>query len=222
MAAAPDIRIPRQHEQLMINVSKLEPAAFDRLAQALEAVPEGATSTVFQLALEQADLPDISASDLVDALLGINVLRSSHGWDVSGTSDGLADAAEDLNAGINLPAYKQRMRRLLNVDSLWHTAKAYDVATAYKSSVHTLRILTDVRPIFDEDAGTPPRSVVIMHNLEIRTYDESGRQSTEYFALDKSDLISLKNAAERAMKKSDTLAPLLGRADLAVHDLGTE
>jgi hypothetical protein len=79
-------------------------------------------------------------------------------------------------------------------------------------------VITDVRPIFDA-AGGAVREMVISHSLVVSSfsYGEGGRRT--HFALDAADLLRLKDACERAIRKAGTLKEALGGKQWAVKIL---
>jgi len=62
--------------------------------------------------------------------------------------------------------------------------------------VHSVRILTDARPIFGNNIEKPPEAIAIIHTLKI-AYHRSGRLEEQFFAFDEHDLKELRSAVER-------------------------
>lgn len=82
------------------------------------------------------------------------------------------------------------------------TAKAIDLSYDCDNLLQRIRILTDVRPLFDEKA-TSVTGAVVAHTLRLR-YDSAGIDNELSLALDENDLREFIEACERALIKSDT------------------
>ena len=78
------------------------------------------------------------------------------------------------------------------------------------------RVLTDIRTAFGYD--TKKRSALtIMHTLEIKYHDDTGKLREFYVAVDNDDLIELKEAINRAFDKNATLIDLLEKAEFDLY-----
>lgn len=80
------------------------------------------------------------------------------------------------------------------------SAKAFDVQHEYEKLFASARILSDLRPVFDQ-TGNEPIGTIAVHNLKL-TYFEGGEYKHIFIALDKSDLAVLRKALDRAESKS--------------------
>jgi len=85
--------------------------------------------------------------------------------------------------------------------------KARTLQYAYEHLLRSARILTDVRPVYDDDADEILGGVVT-HSLVIE-YTEGGRHHHSYFALDTQDVGRLKQQCERAERKAATTEAML-------------
>ena len=96
----------------------------------------------------------------------------------------------------------ENLSLLANVVSIELTAKAIELAYASDNLLQSTRILTDVRPLFSDDAQSIDRAVVA-HTLRLR-YDSAGIDHELSLALDSSDLHKLIEDCERALQKEKT------------------
>lgn len=161
-------------------------------------------------------IPGIEArdvTDMVSALLGLYYGREATGLSISDFVDALTHSS-DFAITDELPknTFKRYLAQLLEVDSLIVTSKAFDVLTEHEHTVHSLRIITDLRPIFKENLSeTPsasPAAAVITHTLKVSYH--RGRGMGEFFlALDDDDLDLLKALIRRAEAKETSLKELL-------------
>jgi hypothetical protein len=87
------------------------------------------------------------------------------------------------------------------------TRKAAGVLLDQDHIFFSARILTDLRPVFNE-AGNSVDAAVIVHNLRIH-YGENGDHKDFYVALDTSEIQSLREVLDRADKKAKSLQELI-------------
>ena len=113
---------------------------------------------------------------------------------------------------------RDRLGRILAIDSLFITAKAASVLTAHEHPFESARIFTDVRPIFgDAVAGTDavkPQAAVLVHNLKLRLGGEESEREL-YVAMDNRDLQTLIDALNRAKAKAAELSEFVKRGGLS-------
>ena len=102
---------------------------------------------------------------------------------------------------------KTSLVRLLNCEPIYTpTYKALRLQTESQRVFEDARIITDVRPVFQEDIETGMVGAVISHSLRI-SYTEAGyERSLEFFVgLRTSELKLLQQQVERAIKKAEYL-----------------
>jgi hypothetical protein len=90
------------------------------------------------------------------------------------------------------------------------------VLTEEERIFYSARILTDIRPIFNE-AGNLIEAAVIVHNLKIH-FGENGDETDFYVALDTSDIQALREVLDRADEKAKQLQSLLQRSQISYLD----
>jgi hypothetical protein len=156
---------------------------------------------------------DISA--ILRAAIAFYRLKESHKFTAQGAAEAIAKS--DLVAK-SLPVDKieilrKRLTSLLGFDkSLGVTAKANDVMTEHERVFCSVRILSDIRPVFGEDKEQASGAVVI-HNLKIG-FHQNGKHKELYFALDTRDIEMLRTAIERASRKTTALASILRKSEV--------
>jgi hypothetical protein len=98
---------------------------------------------------------------------------------------------------------KDRLATAFRAEGLRITAKARGVLYDTGKTFQNARVLTDLRPIFDEEAVEISGAVVI-HNLRIRYFEDS-RMRDVYFSLEPAEVKSLLEVLQRALKKGTLL-----------------
>jgi hypothetical protein len=95
--------------------------------------------------------------------------------------------------------------------------KAYDLALNRHSLVLSLQILSDARPLYDEDADAL-KALVLSHTLTFRVQQGSDRQAL-HITLDAADMQRLSQELDRAIKKEATLKKRAGEWGVPVIQL---
>jgi hypothetical protein len=84
-------------------------------------------------------------------------------------------------------------------------AKARGVHTDHENTFCGVRILTDLRPVFDIDVTQEPVGFVLAHMLKI-SYHHARSHTNIHIAMDKIDVDNLIQALQRAKDKAATLS----------------
>jgi len=122
---------------------------------------------------------------------------------------------EDISEGLRLKAdespgfdhvtFGARIRVLLDVQRLIVSAKAFELLFESRRHVVGSRVLTDVRPIFGDDATQAPLAAIITHTLKLQFHEAEGTREL-FLSFDKQDMHTLLNGLQRAIDKESTLA----------------
>ncbi len=93
-----------------------------------------------------------------------------------------------------------RIEVLMTIEAVELTSKARQVFLSQPRVFKGVRIVSDVRPVFNDDQPLALRAAVVAHTLSIR-FEEEDEEQTFSVALDSVDLVDLKEAVERAESK---------------------
>jgi hypothetical protein len=96
------------------------------------------------------------------------------------------------------------------------SARASDVQHEYEHLFQSARILSDVRPLFNQ-SGTEMEGAMVVHNLKI-TYFQAGEYMEVFISLDNADLSSLRKVVERAEVKTMALEALIAKGGVPYFD----
>jgi hypothetical protein len=216
----PALQIPPDHQRGLLRLLSLPT---EQAADFLKSI-ESAAKRVRSDKLSSADLQGtsgISSEDLdnmLDTILALYHVR--HHADVSAEefiSDVIDSLREDKKASFveteKIPAIRERLAAFLNIDRLNLWAKASVLRYEHERSLHDLRILTDARPVFGEEASAQPQMAVIFHMLKIEYHAAKGIEEV-YFSLDEDDLEYLKRAIIRAETKARSLREALAKGHI--------
>ncbi len=219
----PLLRIPPEHQSGLVKLALLSGQVAVQLHTVMSAAAQkagGGSVSAEHLGpisgLSRADLEKI-----VDAVVGLNFARVYSDADIE---DFAKDVSESLQAAApsgfpttkdSIDQFRKRIEEFLSIDGITRSAKTEILRYAHERSVHSLRILTDIRPVFGDDVEKPPEAVVIMHTLKM-AYHRAGRLDEAFFGMDESDLRHLKEAAVRAELKAKSIRTALAKARLKV------
>jgi hypothetical protein len=98
---------------------------------------------------------------------------------------------------------------LIKVRVLRASAKAWSLISDHEKIFLNSRILTDIRPVFEEDVDKPLMASLILHTLKL-TMRVDGIPQTVYLAADSDDLRDLQLNIERALSKANYLSNQIG------------
>ena len=102
------------------------------------------------------------------------------------------------------------------------TAVATDLQTQNARNYQSARIVTDLRPVFQDDLDAQPSGAVIVETLQVQTWTRDGGSEAIFVSMDETDLRQLQSTVERALRKTETLKVFLTEKDLAYFELEQE
>jgi len=110
------------------------------------------------------------------------------------------------------PDFAEKLIKLLGISGIERSGKIEQLKTDYQNILEDVKILTDLRPVFDKP-GDRPTGFIIVHTLKI-VHHESGEHKELFFALEGDDVLTLKHTAERALEKMASLEDFIKSANL--------
>jgi len=114
-----------------------------------------------------------------------------------------------------------QLQELFSLKNIWTVVKALDLSFDYNNLLQKIKILTDIRPVFNEDASDI-RGSVISYTLRLY-YDSLEGSKSLSISLDKDDIEQLLELCERALKKSETAKNFMQKSDIkATYICGEE
>ena len=109
---------------------------------------------------------------------------------------------------------RPHLAELLKLESVQIATKALDISYEYANVLQYSRIMTDVRPIFNEDADEI-RGAVVSFTLRMNYYN-AGEGKSLSIALDAADLRILSYQCNRALQKAETAKKRLSAKSLGI------
>ena len=112
---------------------------------------------------------------------------------------------------------KNRLQKILSVGKLIGlTAKAFDVMTEQDHAFGAVRVLSDIRPVFQENVDSISAAVVI-HTLRI-AYHQHGEHREFSVALTSDDIKKVAEEIERAKAKEKTLKSFIRKSSVTIFE----
>jgi hypothetical protein len=221
-----EITIPAHAYPAIQKLAHLSSEEFDSFLNALARAKPAATPSLFEQHVAE-HAPQINSSTIrmiVSELFSMNYAFDDLDSSASEMAQSIAEAAFEEQSEefpineADRDILKDRLTKLFVLKaSLGLTSKAVGLLTDAQHLFYTARILTDVRPIFNEE-GDAVEATVILHNLVLH-YGENGDHKDFVVTLDTNDIEALREVLDRADRKADALKPLLKRSEVAYLDM---
>lgn len=215
--AVSSVRIPARFRAPLERLATANAAERAGVREALRQAPPFSSSYDLEAAVaEGAQIEDDDAKSIIWALLSFASQLDS--WE--GESGEVArDAARSNDLALDEDArvaLTELLTELVTAEGLLTSAKASDVITEHEHMFSGVRVLTDLRPIFGEEASAEPAGMAIMSTMKIGHYT-NGRERSLYLALDAEDLKQVRDAIDRALDKTESLRELMRDANLPIY-----
>jgi hypothetical protein len=201
----PRLNVPKTYHKGISALLSLAPADFDLIATILERQP-GTTAKRFDS--RDVVIPSLERSaseEILNAIIALyRVWASTGDITVDSFVADASDAIATFDSTGNSDEGKARLRKILDIEPLARSLKAFAVLSDNEHDFHDAKILTDIRYAFRPDPDAKPYGAVIVHMLKV-TYHQEAEHKSFHVALDGNDLKQLKATIERAEKKEQQL-----------------
>jgi len=216
---APRLRLTRSHADDLAAVCELGREKLTQIGKTLDAI--GLTirpSKVEQAIATQVDKQ--TAEVLARVLFGLATLRRRSRAQISELLDGVEESLASIRGNEArveaLRACKSDIGQLLASTPVVMTAKALDLAYDFSQVFVGARIITDIRPVFDEPQKDDIVGATIVQTIKMESVDSEGTAHKISIALDLDDVQQLKDSCEEALRKA------AAAKKLAEEDFGIE
>ena len=115
------------------------------------------------------------------------------------------DEDGQAHTGRKIENLQNNLRLILRVKQVYASTKALTLLNDEERLFLRSKIVTNVRPIFEEDVALPIIGSIITHSLKI-SVRSNGNNEHYYFALDSRDLLELRDSIDRAISKTNALS----------------
>ena len=202
------LQIPEQH---LPDLAAIRDAGPEKLQVAIDRI-ESLDHPMLAAAELREQLHDVfppdRLADVTSQLMGLCQLtrdqRVTSSEIVEGITIGLrrmpAHAVWEEKEFERWSAVRESLARLLSLPNLVTIPQALRLTFDHANVLTQARVITDVRPVFDEDGGRVLGAVI---SQTLRVHYQSGSEARSIsLAMDQDDVESLRRACERALRKA--------------------
>jgi hypothetical protein len=211
------VRVPPRFQEPLQELARLDS---DRRSAIVGSLTEAKAFTpLHDLADRVSEAIGVTHEDglgIVLALLSFNIQLGAWNEPASVVAKSVAESGDlglDDEERSNLTA---ALNELLDAHSLSTAAKAADLMTEHENVYSAVRVITDLRPVFGEDPSADPAGVTLSATLKLDHYND-GRIKSLYVAVDEEDLRAIRDAVDRALKKSETISKLMKANKMPIY-----
>lgn len=219
------LSIPERHRVGAATVGSFSEEAFGKLIETLKTASPSDTAEdlVAQIEKEVPSSSGLPVEKMIAALTSMQAVQHSSHVEparfASDVWDALSEDSPERVKDIDPEILKSRIIKFISETDVQLTSVKIDrLRNEVERSFCGARILTDIRAAFLDDASKRPPAMTILHTLEIRYHDDSGKHREFYVSVDDNDLLILKDAINRAEQKRETLRELLTNADFKLYE----
>lgn len=206
----PEYTIPKSQRPSLNKLRTVPDSVFQELVSAWKTSP-----------FDGPAVDGLSASDateLREAVLELYRVREFNDEKIPEFAAGIAIALQEALEfpSSEVPAFGERLVKVLAITPLGIDAKAQSLSTEYERRFCSARILTDARPVYVESPSSRPEAMMITHILRITFHDDTGEMREVYITMDDDDLIILRGLVDRAEAKTKSLRAVFASANIPI------
>jgi hypothetical protein len=210
------ITIPVRYREGLFKIGKLDEQGVKDIRTALDSITDTSKAPIEAAKAAVESITQSNAKDfqqIAEALGSLYIARTARDVSSGEFANDISDAMETLDSEkFRLPQgereqFRLKLITLLESDLFGIVSKAWDLKTDDEHVFCTVRIVTDLRPVFGSRIEEGPKAMVVVHLLRLG-YDVSGRGEKHedfYVSLSAESLKALRNALDRAETKAKTL-----------------
>lgn len=144
---------------------------------------------------------------LGEAIVGLHLLRYSSSKDIASVVADVVEAHAAAKKG-DWGQLRENLTLLLQIKVIQGSIKAWTLIDDNDKTFLTSRIITDVRPVFDDSIKKPLLASLIIHTIRL-TFRQNGRQEEIFLSVDADDLREIQTCIQRALEKEESLTRLI-------------
>jgi hypothetical protein len=219
--------IPDELKQVLFSLFDLPAPQRSKLSEALRSIKpvfsaKAAASQIHSMAdeIEQSKLEDIISAiiSLYSALDRTNLTPKELAAEITSFLSS-NEQPEKYKSAEDITIFRDFLAEVLSLDNtLAITAKAFDVIIQHENPLRSVRILSDLRPIFSTDKDPKMAAGMVVHNLKL-TVGLSGEPTSMFVALDARDIRNLRAEIDRAIRKESEIKELARKGSLCYIDI---
>ena len=211
-------RIPERYQRGLATINALPAETVAAIAAALGKASVSSRKELIAAVEQASRVSNEDAEAIITTLRSLYIFKTDTESSISEFIPVLITAMQgSSNQGLAVSNEHKavvitKLTSLLSLSTLERDSKIEQLKADHQIIFSDAKILTDLRPVFDEPKE-PPIGAILTHALKI-IYHESGEHKELYFALDAEGVRTLQKIAERAADKMCSLQALLKSANI--------
>ena len=155
-----------------------------------------------------ADLEPADRDAIAESVTGVHFLRVAGGeTSIDQLCKGIVASIGEEDA-TKADEVRSKVERILSIPVLQASIKAVTLIEDYERIYISSRIMTDVRPVFDEDLSKPLLASLLLHTIKL-TSRVGGKNESYYMIADNDDVRALIRRLERSLAKAESLKRII-------------
>lgn len=220
------ITLPEDSYANIQNLIRLSDTDFNALVDALKKVKPSLSPDTFStnVAALMPQNDSVKIEGIVSEIFAMDIVRDDKDFSI----DEFAELVRDKLQQTKSEAYtftkeetlifETRIKKVFEVrKTIGISSKALDLLTDQSRVFYSCKIVTDIRPVFNDD-GSAIEASIIIHNLRIH-FGQDNDHKDFYVTLDSRDIQNLRAVLDRAELKAEYLKTLLESSGVSYLDL---
>ena len=222
----PQFTIPESAYEPIRNLVQMDQKDFDALISGLtSAKPSISTPALSRhIAAACPKIPSAVISSIVSQVMTMEYLKQDSEMEaeefaVAVAASAFCSASEDFEfTESDANILEVRLTKIFQSDHILElNTKAIAVVTDHDNLYLSAKILTDARPVFNDD-GSALEAIAVVHMLRIH-FENNSSHKDFFTAMDVADLRKLKQVIERAERKAEVLKNTFKAANIPYLDI---
>ena len=136
------------------------------------------------VAKKVTNIPPDAIKQIITSLISLYSARHYFELAKEDLASEVAKAPALIGTGTQQKKFEGRLVQFFDVEAISVTSKAFDILSSHENTLTSVRVLTDIRPIFSEDDNEPPTAAVVVHTIKI-SYRKNDEYREFFVAMDK-------------------------------------
>ena len=203
------LRIPDRHFKGFSKLNSFTEDEVSSLISAIENEPPGANFKVLSGKIQSlVGLEEDIANIILSLTLSLLSSLEDSELDIEKFKNSIYSSLEEKEKEDLIPTTS--LRKYIDLilqkgQNLKVTTKAHTLNSERERILVSSRIITDIRPVFNDEKEEEIQGSIIIHTLQLEFFEDS-KKKTMFFAVDSKDLEKLKTDVERAEKKHEKIS----------------
>jgi hypothetical protein len=205
------LKIPDRYKAALTLLMEMDEPTFEVLSSELHQAPLSVSDKEFSEKTFEKMARKYTQSDIVSlarALQALSTIRNSAEVSLETFSNDVTEAFSESNPGlekVRLDTFKGRIQKALNAPTFSLEGKATSLIISDDHRYCKSRVVTDLRPVFNENLDDGPELMMLVHSLKLTYHEGDAKQRVFHLAMNGRDVAELRSVLDRAEAKAKSL-----------------